>query len=70
MDFMDVVRAYGKTCANLAKVMCAKEEAERTGNHAYDDDIEKLIKETEALRDCCEYNVKFFYDMACKGYSL
>lgn len=70
MDFMDAVHSYGKACATLAKVQCAKEDAGRTGNHTYDDDIERLITETEALRDGFEDNVKFFYDMARRGYSL
>ena len=70
MSFMDAVHSYGKACATLAKAQCAKENAERTGNHTYDDDIERIITEAEALRDGFEDNVKSFYDMARGGYSL
>ncbi len=70
MDFMDAVHYYGEACATLARAQCTKEEAERTGNHTYDHDIERLIAETEALRDGFEDNVQFFYDMARRGYSL
>ena len=70
MKFLDVVRMYGNSCRTMGKLLCCKDEAERMGNVDYLEEIDRLIKETEELQAGCEDNLMFFYDMACKGFSM
>lgn len=70
MKFLDVVHTYGNSCRTMGKLMCCKDQAESMGNVEYLEEIDRLIKETEELQAGCEDNLMFFYDMACKGFSM
>lgn len=70
MEFMDVVRMYGNSCRTMGKLLRCKEEAERTGNTEYVEELDRIIKKGEELQAKSEDNLNFFYEMARKGFSM
>lgn len=67
MKFLDVVTLYGNACCTLGKLSAMKDDPACSD---YIDEIDRLIIDTEKLKAGFEENVMFFYDMACKGFSM
>lgn len=70
MKFLDALRMYGNARQTMGKLLCCKDEAERTGCTEYLEEINRLIKENEEMQAGFEDNLQFFYDMALKGFSM